>query len=98
MRIGTAKLLQQSLNQWRKLATLAPWFMGLTLLIAVVILVGGFLLAKWGRLDGYQFSVLILMSAVFVASPATLLLLERPLRAVDTAGVGKASANDGADG
>jgi hypothetical protein len=95
-RIEAAKVLQQSIDQWRKLAKLAPLFMVLTLLIAVAILAGGFLLAKWGRLDGYQFSVVILMSAVFVASPATLLLLERPLRGVDTA-VGKASARHGDD-
>jgi hypothetical protein len=92
VKVETAKALKQTIDQWRSLARIAPLFMAFTLLISIAILVGSFLLTKWGKLDGYQFSVVIFMSAVFVLSPATLLLLERPLRGVDAGAVPKVSA------
>ena len=92
VRVETAKALKQTIDQWRSLARIAPLFMAFTLLISIAILLGSFLLTKWGNLDGYQFSIVIFMSAVFVLSPATLLLLERPLRGVDAGAVPIVSA------
>ncbi len=93
VRVETAEELRKSIAQWRSLARIAPWFMAFTLLIALGLLVGSVLLTKWGSLDGYQLSGVIFMSAVFVISPATLLLLERPLRGVDAAAAPKTSAD-----
>jgi hypothetical protein len=86
--IESAGSVRSGIDQWRKLAKVAPWFMGAALVISVAILVGAFLLVKWGHLNGYQFAVVIFVCALFVVSPATLLLLERPLRGIDAASFG----------
>ncbi|KRE27273.1 hypothetical protein ASG82_12620 [Mycobacterium sp. Soil538] len=92
--LETAESLKQSIEQWTTLAKAAPWFMGAALLISVAILIGAFLLVKWDHLNGYQFSLAIFVCAVFVVSPATLLLLGRPLRGIDNASLTGKSPDD----
>ena len=90
--VATAESLRKGIDQWTTLAKAAPWFMWAALVISIAILGGAFLLVKWDRLSGYGFSLAIFVCALFVVSPATLLILGRPLRGIDSASLsGKAS-------
>jgi hypothetical protein len=44
----------------------------------------GVWLANQDKLNGIELSILVFVLALFVISPAVLLLLERPLKGVDT--------------
>jgi hypothetical protein len=92
--VATADSLQKSIDQWTALAKAAPWFMGAALVISVAILGGAFLLVKSGQLNGYEFPLAIFVCALFVVSPATLLLLGRPLRGIDNASLSGKSSDD----
>jgi hypothetical protein len=92
--VATAESLQKSIDQWTALAKAAPWFMGAALVISVAILGGAFLLVQSGQLNGYEFPLAIFVCALFVVSPATLLLLGRPLRGIDNASLSGKSSDD----
>ncbi|GLI26409.1 hypothetical protein ARHIZOSPH14_06510 [Agromyces rhizosphaerae] len=69
---------------WRRLSRWAPWLLlgslaaSLALTTFVLALVGD------GSIDGWQGGLLIFVLALVAVSPATLLLVERPLRGIDS--------------
>ncbi|HZM54570.1 MAG TPA: hypothetical protein VFC03_06040 [Acidimicrobiales bacterium] len=71
-------------RRWRALSNNAlPILIG-GLVASVVMIVFGFILTFDKYIDGYQLALMIFVAALFGVSPAVLLLLERPLKGIDS--------------
>ncbi|BDZ65466.1 hypothetical protein [Agromyces mangrovi Wang et al. 2018] len=92
---------------WRSLSKWAPWLLLLMLLASIGLSIAVISLVGAGRIDGWQGGLLIFVLALMAVSPATLLLIERPLQGIDSwkptelkapsTGAGGESDSDGAD-
>lgn len=78
------------LQRWNTLSKTAVWFLIGTTIFAALGVAATLILVGLGKLNGGEVALITFVLAVFAASPAALLLLERPLKGVDTyAGGGK---------
>lgn len=71
-------------KQWTGLAKFAPVLLVLSLVASVAGSVAAFILTGDGHLNGYQLPLILFVLALVAISPSALLLLERPLKGLDS--------------
>lgn len=76
--------LLASLQRWRRISHSAVPLLIVTTAFAMIGVCAAVLLVGSGRITGSELALITFGLAVFAASPATLLLLERPLKGVDS--------------
>jgi hypothetical protein len=93
--VETAREMRRHMEKWRKLAGLAPWFLGFTTTFAMLAI--AYMVLKVLPDDDVADAtvpIAIFALAVFAISPAVLLLLERPLKGIDEWVPGSKPATD----
>ncbi len=78
-----SKAVTEQFSTWSKLAKGVRWLLVLSILLSSAFVVGGFYLLDRQRIDGWQMAVLAFIFALTAISPATLLLIGRPLAGLD---------------
>lgn len=81
--VSMAKAIEVQFAAWTKLAKKVPWLLLLTTLIGALLVTACLYLVDRGKLDGWQLVFLIFVLALTAISPATLLLVGRPLAGLD---------------
>lgn len=81
--VSMAKAIEVQFDAWTKLARKVPWLLLLTTVISALLVAACLYLVDRGRLDGWQLVFLIFVLALTAISPATLLLVGRPLAGLD---------------
>lgn len=84
MALEAGHTLVQQLQEWSKLARRVPWLLIGSLIGAFVLAILAYHLADNGRINGAEFGLVLFVLSVAAVSPSVLLLLERPLRGIDS--------------
>ena len=92
--IATSNELLAQMKRWRTLSQIVPVLLAGSIIIAVLFLLYAFNLVDNGKLTGAGLALIIFVLALFAISPAVLLLLERPLKGLDSFSPGSAAARD----
>lgn len=78
-----SRAIRSQFSGWTKLASIVPWILGVSILLSSIFVFAGLFLVWQGRLNGLEMALLAFVFALIAISPATLLLIGRPLEGLD---------------
>lgn len=78
-----ARAIRGQFSGWTKLARVVPGILILSILVNSIFVLAGLYLVWQGKLNGLEMSLLAFVFALTAISPATLLLIGRPLEGLD---------------
>lgn len=81
--VHTAMEINEHLKKWRDLSNHVVPILMWSAIVAGVFVLASFWLVFVGRISGWEMSVLVFVFALMAVSPATLLLIGRPLKGLD---------------
>lgn len=82
-RVAMAKAVKEQFEAWTKLGLGVPTFLGWTVGVSLTLTACALVLVWFGKLNGPEVALLAFVFALLAVSPATLLLLGRPLKGID---------------
>lgn len=77
------RAVRSQFSAWTKLAGSVPWILVLSIMVNAICVFAGLIIVSQGRLNGLEMALLAFVFALTAVSPATLLLIGRPLAGLD---------------